>query len=79
MVYDMIYQNVECPLFYQDQHQLDDTYYLVMMPSMENGPGRHKNNTMDNKVHKTEQYNGNAFRNVYVPLVVSTSQSFPHS
>ena len=38
-----------------------------------------KQNTMDNKVHKTEQYNGNAFRNVYVPLVVSTSQSFPHS
>ena len=41
MVYDMIYQNVEYPLFYQDQHQLDHTYYLVMMPSMENGPGRH--------------------------------------
>ena len=38
-----------------------------------------QNNTMENKVHKTEQYNGNAFRNVYVPLVVSTSQSFPHS
>ena len=41
MVHNMIYQNVECPLFYQDQHLLDHTYYLVMMPSMENGPGRH--------------------------------------